>query len=145
MQKISTPLVVSAVALLDSTRKVFMQQRNLASMHGGLWEFPGGKLEPGETPDGAGARELAEELGIALRAEDLIPVGFAADSGQDPAIGRPVIILLYACLRWQGDPIAHEAEAVSWFESSAISQLAMPPLDYPLAAQLHRKLLHNLL
>ena len=145
MQKISTPLVVSAVALLDSTRKVFMQQRNLAAVHGGLWEFPGGKLEPGETPDGAGARELAEELGIALRAEDLIPVGFAADSGQDPANGRSVIILLYACLRWHGVPHGHEAEAFGWFDSSAIPQLAMPPLDYPLAAQLHRALVHNLL
>lgn len=145
MQKISTPLVVSAVALLDSARKIFMQQRNLASVHGGLWEFPGGKLEPGETPDVAGARELAEELGIALRAADLIPVGFAADSGKDSVNGRPVVILLYACLRWQGVPNGHEAEAFGWFESSAIPKLPMPPLDYPLAAQLHRALVHNLL
>ncbi|MDE8654351.1 NUDIX domain-containing protein [Novosphingobium album (ex Liu et al. 2023)] len=138
MQEISTPLLVSAVALIGPAGTVFMQRRHLASVHGGLWEFPGGKAEAGEHPEATAIRELAEELGIHLRREDLVPAGFAA--GQTHDARRTLVILLYACRRWQGEPHGHEAEETGWFDPAALAGLAMPPLDYPLAAQLHRAL-----
>lgn len=138
------PLVVVAVALVRDTA-VFMQRRPFAAEHGGLWEFPGGKLEPGETPEGAAARELDEELGITVATESLLPVGFAsgqtaafAGNGDRPA--RTLIILLYICREWIGEPAAHEAAEIGWYAPDDISKLAMPPLDYPLATALLRYL-----
>jgi 8-oxo-dGTP diphosphatase len=118
---------------------VLMAQRPHAATHGGLWEFPGGKVEPGETPEGAAVRELAEELGVAIDPGALIPVGFASGPGSMPPEGRggrAIVILLYACRNWQGEPQAHEAEALGWYAPDAVHTLAMPPLDYPLAKKL---------
>nr|WP_086492835.1 (deoxy)nucleoside triphosphate pyrophosphohydrolase [Novosphingobium panipatense] len=116
-----------------------MQQRPLAAMHGGLWEFPGGKVEPGETPEHAAVRELEEELGVKVSPSSLLSVGFASGPGVTSQAGqgaRDIVILLYACAHWQGEPQAHEAEALGWYATEAIPQLEMPPLDYPLAAAL---------
>lgn len=126
-----TPLVVVAVALLRADGRVLMQQRPFASMHGGLWEFPGGKVEPGESPESAAVRELEEELGLSLHAGSLAPVGFASGRTGDGV--RALVILLYVCREWQGEPHPHEAEALDWHAPEAIKTLAMPPLDYPLA------------
>lgn len=125
-------ITVVAVALLDEGGAVLVQQRPAGKQHGGLWEFPGGKLEPGETPREAAVRELAEELGVELDPQALEPVGFAED-------GR-VLILLYLARCWQGTPHALEAEALAWAAPGLLAGWDMPPLDYPLAAGLTRRL-----
>jgi 8-oxo-dGTP diphosphatase len=121
---------VVAVALCrkqgDKTQ-VLMQQRPPSRQHGGLWEFPGGKIDPGESAAAAALRELAEELGVTLDPTTLAPISFA----QGPQGG--VLILLYACWRWTGEPQLLDAAAMQWVDLDAIPALAMPPLDYPLA------------
>lgn len=136
METNPTVVLVVAAALLDGEGRACMHRRHLSSVHGGLWEFPGGKVEPGETPQQAILREIAEELGVALDPAALVPVGFAGDA-LPPALPRaPHVILLYACTRWSGEPQCLEGEEIGWFALNELSALAMPPLDYPLAAQL---------
>lgn len=137
LQIFSTPVLVSAVALLDAGPRVLMQRRRSQAMHGCLWEFPGGKLEPGEAPETAAVREIAEELGITVAVGDLSPIGFASNGGEAAA---PLVILLYMCRRWTGDPQPHDADELGWFACDALTGLAMPPLDYPLAEALVRVL-----
>lgn len=124
---------------------VLMQQRDFTGVHGGLWEFPGGKVEPGESPEAALVRELEEELGVTIAPGDLEAVSFA--SGRTASVGgggkgpsRPLVILLYMCTHWQGEPRAVEAADVAWVAPGAIAGLRMPPLDYPLAEALERHL-----
>ncbi|MCJ2179632.1 (deoxy)nucleoside triphosphate pyrophosphohydrolase [Novosphingobium sp. 2580] len=122
-----------------------MQQRRFAAVHGGLWEFPGGKVEPGETPENAAIRELHEELGVRIDPSALCAVGFASgltvpSQKSVQQAKRPLVILLYACRTWQGVPRAHDAEALAWHRPDAIASLDMPPLDYPLAEALMRYL-----
>ncbi|CDO34235.1 MULTISPECIES: (deoxy)nucleoside triphosphate pyrophosphohydrolase [Novosphingobium] len=130
-------MLVVAVALRAADDRILMQQRNFSAVHGGLWEFPGGKVEDGESPEMAAVRELEEELAVRIEPDALVPVGFASGStagGKGPS--RPLVILLYACSRWQGEPHPHEAEAIAWHACGAIHGLSMPPLDYPLAEAL---------
>ena len=93
-------MLVVAAALVGPDGMVLLHRRAFGAVHGGLWEFPGGKVNPGESPESALARELAEELGIAVEEADLAPVGFASGqtAGDDPA--RALVILLYSCARW---------------------------------------------
>lgn len=125
---------VVAAALIAPDGRVCMQQRPLDKNHGGLWEFPGGKVEPGETPRAALVREIEEELGAQLAEGDLVPVGFA-DGG-----AGGVVIALYACRRWSGSVRCLEGEAIGWFAPEDLAALAMPPLDYPLAEALNKEL-----
>ena len=141
------PLLVVAVALVGADGCVLMQQRRFPAVHGGLWEFPGGKLEPGERPEEAAVRELEEELGVHIDAAALEPVGFASgltaassEGAAGPHPQRPLVILLYACREWAGKATVREAEAIAWHAPGAIALLEMPPLDYPLAEALHRYL-----
>ncbi|WP_294352818.1 (deoxy)nucleoside triphosphate pyrophosphohydrolase [uncultured Sphingomonas sp.] len=127
-----TPLLVVAAALQDARGRVLMQQRPLNKAHGGLWEFPGGKVEPGETPTRALARELREELAIDVAEDDLLPFGFATDV----AGGRCVILLLFCCRRWSGVPRALDASDLCWGRPHDLRQLPMPPLDVPLLDRL---------
>lgn len=135
-----TLLTVAALALLDGADHVLVQRRPVASAHGGLWEFPGGKVEPGEGPGAALVREIAEELSITIDEADLVPLTFAASQGQDQT--RPLVLLLYMCRRWQGEPVPEPGAELQWLPPKALSALAMPPLDVPLAAALvlhHKK------
>ena len=139
LEKIPTnpagPVAVVALALVDSQDRVLMQRRPPHKQHGGLWEFPGGKVEPGEGPRAALVREVAEELAIAVRAQDLAEFAFSASEGGNGA--PPVLLLLYLCHCWQGDPRAVEAGTeLAWIDRRALSGLATPPLDVPLVAAL---------
>lgn len=122
-----TVLVVAA-ALLDEAGRVCLQQRPRGKQHGGLWEFPGGKVEPTEAPEAALARELAEELAIRIDPAELVACGTAG--------AGTLTIRLYLCRRWTGRVTALEAEALAWVAPDEVAGLAMPPLDYPLAEQL---------
>lgn len=121
-------LLVVAAALLDGRGRVLMQQRAADKAHAGLWEFPGGKIEPGETPTAALARELCEELAINVKEVDLTPLGFATGDGGP----RCIVLLLFSCRRWSGEPRALDASELRWDEPRALRHLPMPPLDVPL-------------
>jgi 8-oxo-dGTP diphosphatase len=127
---------VVAVALIAPGPRILMQQRKVAGDFGGLWEFPGGKVEPGESPESALLREIDEELGIALDPAALVPLTFASDPALPPAPRQPHVILLYICRHWQGEPRCLDAAAIAWVEPGSLMALSMPPLDVPLAEAL---------
>lgn len=131
------PLVVVAAALIDSRGRVMMQRRPEGKQHGGLWEFPGGKVEPGEGPVAALVREIAEELTIVIAPDDLHPVTFATS---ESATARAVVLMLYACHHWRGVPVCEAGAEVVWATATMLDELPMPPLDVPLAAALEPRL-----
>ena len=123
---------VVAVALIDRKGRVLVQRRPAGKMLAGLWEFPGGKIEPGETPEAALVRELAEELGIVVDPAHLAPAAFASA----PLAGRHLLLLLYICREWAGTPRPLDAEELLWCRPAELHGLAMPPADLPLIAPL---------
>jgi 8-oxo-dGTP diphosphatase len=127
---------VVAAALIDGAGRVLVQQRPAGKAMAGLWEFPGGKVEPGEAPEAALARELMEELGIAVLPADLEPLSFASE----PLDGRHLLLLLYLARRWTGEPLPLDAAALRWAAPSELADLPMPPADRPLVAALTRML-----
>ncbi len=127
-------LWVVAAALVDPQGRVLVQQRPAGKSLAGLWEFPGGKIEPGETPEEALVRELDEELGIMVDPVDLVPATFVSE----PLADRHLVMLLYTCRRWQGVPEAREAAAIAWQLPTALHRLPMPPADKPLVAWLEQ-------
>lgn len=127
-------LIVTAAALRDAAGNILVQQRPDGKSMAGLWEFPGGKVEPGETPSAALARELREELGIEVSPEALFPFAFSTGS-----IGsRALLLLLYRCDQWQGDPEPLHARALHWCSVTQLSALPMPDADLPLVDALIR-------
>lgn len=131
MAQISTIWVVAA-AMLDTEGRVLVQQRPAGKSLAGLWEFPGGKIDVGETPEIALARELHEELGISVDPDDLEVATFvSAPLGQ-----RHLVMLLYILRRWQGEPRALEAPEIAWHVPDKLYTLAMPPADVPLVSWL---------
>lgn len=125
---------VVAAALVDPQGRVLMQRRPEGREHGGLWEFPGGKIEPGEGPLAALARELREELAIEVAPADCVPLGFAAsEPDRIAASERAVVLLLYGVRQWQGMVRSMEGAALAWTAPADLAALAMPPLDIPLA------------
>lgn len=126
------PLLVAAAALIDEAGRVLAQQRPAGKGHGGLWEFPGGKLEPGETPEAALARELAEELGVVVAPEDMTPLSFASEAAGE----QHLLLLLYVIRRWRGEPQALEAAQMRWVGMDELEVLPMPPADRPLVEAL---------
>ena len=131
MEKNPSLILVVAAAMLGHDGRVLMQRRRHDAQHGGLWEFPGGKVEPAETLQSALVREIAEELGVVVQQAGLVPLTFAAaESASD---GRQIVILLYTCREWAGEPVCVDAEELGWFHPRELPGLAMPPLDYPLA------------
>lgn len=134
MKKNPTALLVVAAALLRKDGAILLQKRPEGRAMAGLWEFPGGKLEAGETPEVALVRELDEELAIHVDAADLVPSCFAS-----AAIGdRPLVLLLYICRKWTGEPVAVESPELGWFSVDAMVDLPMPPADVPLLALLRK-------
>ena len=129
-------LLVVAVALLDPDDRVLIAQRPDGKALAGLWEFPGGKVEPGEIPERALARELAEELGIGVDQADATPAGVASRADGD----RHLVLLLYLVRHWRGKPQPLDAAALAWCSLAETERLAMPPADRALAAMLKRML-----
>jgi 8-oxo-dGTP diphosphatase len=121
-------MMVVAAALIDREGRVLVQRRPAGKMMAGLWEFPGGKIEPGETPESALVRELDEELGIAVDLSRLSPAVFASE----PLAGRHMLLLLYICRSWEGAPRALDAEELMWCTPDSLRALDMPPADRPL-------------
>jgi len=120
--------LVSAVALIDVEGRVLLAQRPEGKSMAGLWEFPGGKLEAGETPEAALVRELHEELGIETWDSCLAPLTFASHSYDDFHLMMP----LFACRKWNGVPVPREGQVLKWVKAGDLRDYPMPPADIPL-------------
>jgi len=125
-------VLVAACALIDVDARVLIAERPAGRSMAGLWEFPGGKVEAGETPEATLVRELKEELGIVVKDKCLAPLTFASHSYADFHLLMP----LYVCRRWQGTPRGHEGQALKWVRPAALRDYPMPPADVPLIAPL---------
>ncbi len=125
-------VLVAAAALIDVDGRVLIAQRPEGKSLAGLWEFPGGKVEPGETPEAALVRELQEELGIDTRDSCLAPLTFASHSYEKFHLLMP----LYVCRRWHGFVRATEHKALAWVRANQLRDYPMPPADEPLIAML---------
>jgi 8-oxo-dGTP diphosphatase len=125
-------VLVAAVAMIDIDGRVLIAQRPAGKPMAGLWEFPGGKVDPGETPEEALVRELREELGVETTGSCLAPIAFASHGYETFHLLMP----LYACRKWLGTPTPHEGQVLKWVELGMLSEYRMPPADIPLIAQL---------
>ena len=125
-------ILVVAVALVDADGRVLLAERPAGKPMAGLWEFPGGKVRAGETPEAALIRELKEELGIDVTASCLAPFTFASHRYEDFHLLMP----LYVCRRWTGTPVSREGQELAWVRPMRLGDYAMPPADLPLVALL---------
>jgi 8-oxo-dGTP diphosphatase len=125
-------LLVVACALVDPDGRVLLARRPPGKPLAGLWEFPGGKIEPGETPEAALIRELDEELGIQIAGKCLAPLSFASHGYPDFHLLMP----LYVCRRWDGIVEARQGQELAWVRAQRLAHYAMPPADEPLKAVL---------
>lgn len=123
-------VLVAAAALVDIDGRVLLARRPEGKAMAGLWEFPGGKVQPGELPEAALIRELREELGIDTRTSCLAPLAFASHSYDEFHLLMP----LYVCRVWQGDPQPHEGQELAWVRPPRLGDYDMPPADAPLTA-----------
>ena len=121
-------VLVSAVALIDIDGRVLLAQRPEGKAMAGLWEFPGGKIEPGETPEAALIRELHEELGIDTWSSCLAPLTFASHSYESFHLLMP----LFACRKWEGTPQPREGQTLKWVRPTELRDFPMPAADIPL-------------
>ena len=118
-------LLISAVALIDRDGRVLLAQRPEGKAMAGLWEFPGGKIENGETPEQALIREIDEELGVNTKQSCLAPVSFSSYAYD----AFHLLLLLYICRRWQGSPKPQEGGELAWVKPSQLRQFDMPPAN----------------
>jgi 8-oxo-dGTP diphosphatase len=123
-------VLVSAAALIDADGRVLIARRPPGKKMAGLWEFPGGKVNPGETPEAALIRELGEELGIDTAESCLAPIAFASHRYADFHLLMP----LFACRRWHGTVTAREGQELAWVRPQRLGDYPMPPADVPLVA-----------
>ncbi|WP_371061334.1 8-oxo-dGTP diphosphatase MutT [Rhodosalinus sp. 5P4] len=121
-------VLVAAVALVDRDGRVLLTQRPEGKPMAGLWEFPGGKVEPGETPEAALIRELREEIAIDTEESCLAPLTFASHGYADFHLLMP----LFACRKWEGVPVGQEGQRLSWARAAELRDYPMPPADVPL-------------
>jgi 8-oxo-dGTP diphosphatase len=124
--------LVAAAALIDADNRVLIAQRPPGKSMAGLWEFPGGKVNEGETPEAALIRELHEELGIDITHACLAPFTFASHRYEDFHLLMP----LYLCRKWRGEMRPREGQVLKWVRANKLSDFAMPPADVPLVAML---------
>jgi 8-oxo-dGTP diphosphatase len=129
-------LLVAAVALIDKDGRVLISKRPEGKSLAGLWEFPGGKIEPGERPETALIRELKEELGIDVAQSCLAPLTFASHAYDDFHLLMP----LYVCRRWKGLVAPQEDQELKWVRAQALREHPMPPADLPLIPHLEELL-----
>jgi len=125
-------VLVSAAALVDADGRVLLARRPEGKPMAGLWEFPGGKVEDGETPEAALVRELDEELGVRTWDSCLSPFGFASYSYESFHLLMP----LFVCRKWTGAPVAREGQTLAWARPETLLDYPHPPADAPLMAQL---------
>ena len=125
-------VLVAACALIDADGRVLIAERPAGRSMAGLWEFPGGKVEAGETPEATLIRELKEELGIEVKEACLAPLTFASHTYDDFHLLMP----LYVCRRWDGMVTAREGQKLSWVRPNRLREYPMPPADVPLVAHL---------
>jgi 8-oxo-dGTP diphosphatase len=131
------PLVpIVSVALIDGAGKILLQQRPPGKAMAGLWEFPGGKIAPGESPEAALCRELAEELGLRVAEANLTAFGFASHRYDS----FHILLLLYLCRVWDGAPVAREGQTIAWVAPTAMRDYPMPAADEPLVTLLQDRL-----
>lgn len=121
-------VLVAAVALVDADGRILLAQRPEGKSMAGLWEFPGGKIEPGETPEAALIRELHEELGIDTWASCLAPLSFASHAYEDFHLLMP----LFICRKWEGQVTSREGQALKWVRPVDLRNYPMPAADVPL-------------
>ncbi len=121
-------VLVAACALVDSDGRILLAQRPEGKSLAGLWEFPGGKVEAGETPEETLIRELEEELGIRTKVACLAPLTFASHTYEDFHLLMP----LYVCRRYEGVATGREGQAIKWVRPKALRDYPMPPADEPL-------------
>jgi len=140
MTNLSTPnsapplLAVAAAILVNSDGEILLAQRPVGKAMAGLWEFPGGKIETGETPEAALMREMTEELGITVALADLFPFTFASHSYESIHLLMP----LYLCKVWDGIPIPQEEQQLAWVLPENLGDYPMPPADLPLIPLLQK-------
>ncbi|WP_373473693.1 (deoxy)nucleoside triphosphate pyrophosphohydrolase [Sphingorhabdus lacus] len=127
MEKNPTMLFVVAAALTNEVGEILLQKRPEGRQMGGLWEFPGGKVEQGESPESALVRELKEELGVDVDPSNLIPLTFASAQNGD----RNMVLLLFRCTQWIGEPVALDSPELKWRLPADMYALPMPPADVP--------------
>lgn len=133
MSECAKPMVlVVACALVDADERILLAQRPEGKSMAGLWEFPGGKVEAGETPENALVRELEEELGVTTKVDCLAPLTFASHSYDKFHLLMP----LYICRRFQGFPVAREGQTLKWVRASKLRDFDMPEADIPLISAL---------
>ena len=125
-------VLVAACALIDADGRVLLAQRPAGKSMAGLWEFPGGKVEPGERPEQSLIRELKEELGITVKEDCLAPLTFASHGYPDFHLLMP----LYVCRRWDGIVAPQEGQQLTWVRPNRLPDYPMPPADEPLVAHL---------
>jgi 8-oxo-dGTP diphosphatase len=125
-------VLVAACALVDADGRVLIAQRPAGRPMAGLWEFPGGKIEPGESPEQTLIRELKEELAIVVTEPCLAPLTFASHAYPDFHLLMP----LFVCRRWEGTPTAVEGQALKWVRPNQLRDFPMPPADLPLISHL---------